>query len=1041
MNANFKTKLWKYALGFILFFFGFLLAFPFFFKDKLKAEIEKTLANQVQAELQVEAIGLSFFRHFPSLTLTMDNLYLGGSAPFDSDTLLFTRDLSLGLSIPSLFSDKIKINEIYLDQATIKLLRDTEGMSNFDIFQTSSADTSTLDSSTFTLEIESFFFENSRFLYQDTSLDLICEANEINYKGSGNLENEQFNLNSNIQIDQFNLIFGDLPIFNDKRMQADLLTRINTETTALIFERNALKINDLPVNFVGAFEFIPGGYDMNFVLESFDANLKDMMSLVPKEFVPQLEQTRFGGKGDIVGSLQGMYLPEQNQMPALALNFKLDQGMISQSAAGPAIENLSARVNLRIPDLDPNLLILDVDSLGFELEDGFFKGKVHLESLENMKLDSDIEAKIDLQLLDDALGTESLDYRGIFEFKFHSEGRFAEATDPNDLRDPSPVLVRTPAFSISASLKNGFLHWVKLPESIRDLEIELQADSPDGFIENINFELRRLHFQALDQATDGYFNYWGRQNHEVDGNLKSKIDLATIEKFYPLDSGYQLAGVIDLDIQASGNYIPSKNILPQTKADFSLTGGRILTPHYPEPITDLSCIVSVANSAGTFKDFNISISPVSFTFAGNPFLLKADLANLDDIQYELQSQGRLDLGKLYQVFGVKGVDLEGFLNTDLNLKGLQSDAAAGRISQLNNSGKIEIEKIQVRSELLPEAFKLQKGVLDFNQDKLEFQDFLLEYAGNQFSVSGYLTNYLGYLTTASEVLSGNMAIKTSYIDLEDFMFFGEESPGRVDTLGKVSGVIVPPSNLNLKLSASADSIRFGEYAISDFNGSLSTSPGLIRLDQTTFGLVGAQVLMKGSYQAQTPYTAYFDYQIEAQDFDIQRAYQEIPIFREMVTFAEYAEGKAALEYQLSGRLDANMYPVFPSIKGQGILGLKAIKLNGFKLMNTMAEKTENEQLKDPELNDIEIQTTIANNLITIPKTRMKIAGFRPRMEGQVSLDGDLNIGVRLGLPPLGIIGIPVKITGNAEDFQMKVGKSTKADELEETLDEINTNEN
>ena len=1040
MTTAFKSRLWKIFLGLFLLFFAFLLLFPFFFKDKLQTEVEKTLNEQLLSELRIDDMELSFFRHFPSLTLTLDNLYLGGSEPFAGDTLLFTRDLSLGLSIPSLFSDKIKINEIYLDQATIKIQRDIDGNSNFDIFPAAEVDTTAVDSSAFELEIEAFFFKNSRFLYKDTSLDLICEAKGINYKGSGNLENAQFNLSSQIEIALFNLDFGMLPIFNENSLNADLLTRINTETTALIFERNALKINDLPVNFVGAFEFIPGGYDMNFVLESFDANLKDIISLVPREFMPGFEQTKFAGKGNIVGSLQGQYLPAENQMPAFALNFGLADGIISRSAQSPGIEELSTQINLRVPDLNPNLLVLDVDTLGFSLGDGYLRAKLHLENLGEMTLDSDLESKLDLAQLHDALGTEGMDFRGNLEVLFHSDGKFLMGTDPNALRNPAPVLLGIPSFSLSASLTDGFLQWMNLPEPIKDLELDLSADSPDSLVQSINFELNRLHFQVLDQATDGYFKYLGRDNQRLEANLKSRVDLADIPKFYPLDSGYQLAGQMDLDLQASGNYAPKKSILPKAKANFSFREARILTPYFPEPITDLSCIVSVANVSGTFKDFTMAISPVSFTFGGNPFLLQANLENLNDIRYELSSEGRLDLGKLYQVFGAEGMDLEGYLVTDLKLKGLQSDAAAGRVARLDNSGSIEIEKIQVRSELLPEAFMLEKGLLTFNQDKIEFQDFKLGYAENDITATGQFTNYLGYLTSDTETLSGKMEFKTDFVNLDDFMFFGEESPGKVDTLGKVAGVIVPPSNLALQLQASADSVRFGDYAINDFTGTLSTSPGTIRLNQTEFGMVGAQVQMSGTYQAKSPYSADFDYQISAKEFDINRAYQEIPIFREMVSFAEFAEGKASLVYELSGRLDANMYPVFPSIKGEGILGLKAIKLQGFKLMNAMAENTENEELKDPELNDIEIKTTIENNLITIPKTRMKIAGFRPRIEGQVSLDGDLNIGVRLGLPPLGIFGIPVKITGNAEDYKMKVGKSTKADELEETFDELETNE-
>ena len=130
-----------------------------------------------------------------------------------------------------------------------------------------------------------------------------------------------------------------------------------------------------------------------------------------------------------------------------------------------------------------------------------------------------------------------------------------------------------------------------------------------------------------------------------------------------------------------------------------------------------------------------------------------------------------------------------------------------------------------------------------------------------------------------------------------------------------------------------------------------------------------------------------------------------------------------------------MEPVLPSITGEGTLGLKAIKLKGFKLMNSIAKETENNELEDPDLNDVEIYTSIANNLMTIPRTKMRIAGFRPRFEGQVSLDGDMSIGFRLGLPPLGIFGIPIKITGNAEDYNMQVGKVSKEDELEEVIDE------
>jgi AsmA protein len=73
--------------------------------------------------------------------------------------------------------------------------------------------------------------------------------------------------------------------------------------------------------------------------------------------------------------------------------------------------------------------------------------------------------------------------------------------------------------------------------------------------------------------------------------------------------------------------------------------------------------------------------------------------------------------------------------------------------------------------------------------------------------------------------------------------------------------------------------------------------------------------------------------------------------------------------------------------------------------------------------------------MTIERTKMKVFGFRPRFEGQVSLDGRMNLKFRLGLPPFGIIGIPMTITGTSDKPVVKLRRGKEADELEEEVDE------
>jgi AsmA protein len=119
----------------------------------------------------------------------------------------------------------------------------------------------------------------------------------------------------------------------------------------------------------------------------------------------------------------------------------------------------------------------------------------------------------------------------------------------------------------------------------------------------------------------------------------------------------------------------------------------------------------------------------------------------------------------------------------------------------------------------------------------------------------------------------------------------------------------------------------------------------------------------------------------------------------------------------------SMYPAYPSLTGSGTLSLKNVKVNGLKLFNAVSSKTEKKEISNPDLSKIDLRTTIKNNIITLEKAKFKTSGFRIRMEGQTSFDGKLNFKMRLGLPPLGIIGIPIKITGNSGNPQVKQGKN------------------
>jgi AsmA protein len=184
----------------------------------------------------------------------------------------------------------------------------------------------------------------------------------------------------------------------------------------------------------------------------------------------------------------------------------------------------------------------------------------------------------------------------------------------------------------------------------------------------------------------------------------------------------------------------------------------------------------------------------------------------------------------------------------------------------------------------------------------------------------------------------------------------------------------------------------------------------------------------------------FDYHLKADSFNIKRAYNEVKLFHDLATSASKTEGIVSLDYKLSGKLNADMQPIYPSLKGGGVLSLQDVNVNGLKLFSAVSKATNKDSVNNPNLKKVDIKTTINNNIITLERTKMKVFGFRPRFEGQVSFDGKLNLTGRLGLPPFGIFGIPFTVIGTEENPQVKLRHEKDSDKIEETQEEPDPDE-
>ncbi len=1035
MSPPITTKIFKklkIAGGTVIVAFVLMFTLPYIFPQTVNNKIKQWANGHINGRVEFSNTRLSFFRHFPALTLTLSDFSLKGSAPFQNDTLLAAREVSLGINLMTLFKDNITINKLYFTQGLINIQADTAGHVNYNVYKAKASNASIpADTNSLSLGIDQILVEDSRLVYNDRSISMQFTARGFNYVGKGDLSKDVFDLYTHTEIASVDFLYNNKQYLHSKKLNADLITIINTKSLAFIFQKNDLLINKLPLQFTGRFGFIKDGYDMDLNFTSKKSALRDVITALPGEYLQMFNNTEVGGIAKMNLRLAGKYLAADSIAPNLSLNFQVQNGYIKNPNAPEPIKNLYINFTAKLPRLHPDSLSISLDSLYMNLGKDYLSAILKVKGLHQPDIYSRINAEIDVEKWNKAFGLKKVEVKGKYSLHLLAQGTYA-TTVPRYGNKGDTRITSIPKFNLRSSFNHGYAKYSSLPQPVKSISFNINASCPDNDYKHAEFEITNLNANVVNNYIKGYFKASASPGFPMIANLKASFNLADIKRFYPLDS-MVLSGSLVADIQSKGRYLPAQHIFPVVKASVDIKRGSIQTKYYPRPIQNIQVNTHLVNRTGSLKGMQVNIKPVSFSFEGKPFFLKADLKDFSNVNYIIISKGTLDIGKIYQVFAVKGYNVKGMIQANLTLKGNQKDALAANYNQLNNSGSLKVKDITVTSDLFPMPFLINNGDFIFNQDKMRFDTFKASYGKSVLYLNGSLNNVIDYAVRPGSILNGNFNFGSSSINADDFMAFAKTSPANTKG-GMPTGVVMVPKTVNLSLLADIKQLSYKDLIITGIKGNVNVANGRITLKQTGLNIIGTPVMMDGSYTAISQQNAAFDYHINAKNFDIKKAYNQISLFRDMASSAKNAEGLISLDYKIAGRLNSNMMPVYPSLRGSGILSAQKVKMHGFKLFGSVSEKT-NRKIDTCDASKVNIETIIANNIITIKQIKMRMAGFRLKFAGQVSFDNKLNLDLRLGLPPLGILGIPMHITGTQDKPKISLGRGKKGDELEEEDDE------
>lgn len=1006
-----------------------LFILPYLFPDTISNKIKEMAKTHVKGELEFSSARFSFFSHFPSLTLNLNDFVLKGSAPFQKDTLISAKQVSLGVNLRTLFASTININQIFLTQSFINIEVNPKGEANYNVFESDpAAKKNSKDTGSASLKIERIVVEKSHLVYDDQTLPMHIDAGGFDYEGRGDFSKSIFDLTSKVKIRAIDFLYDKQGYFISKTLSANLVTKINTNSLEFLFEKNDLFINQLPIGFKGRFAFLKNGYAMDFNLVSKETELKNFISAFPPALIQWMEKTDVKGSIDFKASLSGNYIAETNTMPSFSLNMAIRNGYISNNKTPTPVKNFFLNLDTRIPGFNMDSLYVNVDSIYANVGNDYLSAVCLLRGLNKPEVHAKINGELDLEKWQKAIGLPGLEAKGHLSFHGKADGKYSKGQNPKNFR-PDTIITSIPVFQLNASFRNGNFKYPSLPKAVEKVSFDVAANCPDSNYKNSSLIVTNINAALVNNYLKGMMKVSGGDDFPMEINLNGQLNLADIKLFYPIDS-LDISGKVAMKIETKGKYNAAKKLFPITDAHFKMEDGFIKTKYYPHPIEKINVDATVVCAGASTKDVVFSIKPVGFVFEGQPFTLKADMKNLENLKYDIASKGVMDIGKIYQVFSRKGIEITGLVKTDLEVRGLQSDALAGLYQKLYNAGTLSVKALSVKTDYYPHPFFIHTGVFRFKDDKIWFEKFKGTYLQSDYELSGYVNNTINY-ALKNAPLHGQFDLKSNLLIADDFMAFSGDT-----TQSNNTGVFIVPSNLDISIKAAVNKVKYKGMDIKDAKADMQIKQSVMTLSNTGFDLIGAPVLMDASYQSLSPTKAEFSYHINAKEFNIKRAYKEIKLFHDMASAAASADGIVSLDYNLKGKLNASMYPIYPSLVGGGVLSVKAVKMKGFKLFSAAGKAAGKDSLTgNADISKVDIKTTIKNNVITIEKTKIKVFPFRLKFSGQANFDGQMNLKFRIGLPPLGIFGIPMNITGTQEKPIIKLGRGNDQEDLKETEEE------
>ncbi|HEX2962794.1 MAG TPA: AsmA-like C-terminal region-containing protein [Ignavibacteriales bacterium] len=213
---------------------------------------------------------------------------------------------------------------------------------------------------------------------------------------------------------------------------------------------------------------------------------------------------------------------------------------------------------------------------------------------------------------------------------------------------------RIPSFNIKLMVQNGSFQYPKLPNAVRNVNVDLNVNNPGGTPDNTVVNLKQMHFELGSDPFDATLVVTTpRSNPYIDTKVKGRLNLGQLKNAMPMKGVQRLDGLIQADFQAKGNIggLKSKNIGNLT-ASGTVQANNIVygSDELTQEIKINQAFLTLSNQAFNLSNFSMNIGQNNINANGGLYNTLGYLLNKGVISGNLSlNSNYLDVNQLMRL--------------------------------------------------------------------------------------------------------------------------------------------------------------------------------------------------------------------------------------------------------------------------------------------------------------------------------------------------------------------------------------------------------